>query len=80
MTTYRCKYCGEIDESPNVLNHIKCADRYMFEEINTKKYNIYFKPIILEEEDETAVRALYDNNFYRNHKPEIDRMELVTDE
>ena len=34
MTQWKCKYCGIIeDEFPSVEEHIKCASRYLFKEI-----------------------------------------------
>ena len=78
MTTmYKCKYCDEIDDEQNIQDHMKCASRFMWDEITTTSFKLYFKPITLEEEDEASVRALYNNNFYRNHKPEIDHVEAV---
>lgn len=33
MTKYRCKYCGEVDDERSVYDHMKCAARFMFEEV-----------------------------------------------
>ena len=33
MSKYRCKYCREIDEEQCVQDHIKCAQRFLFEEV-----------------------------------------------
>jgi len=30
---YKCKYCGIVDEEQCVQDHIKCAQRFLFEEI-----------------------------------------------
>ena len=30
---YKCKYCDEIEDEPSIMDHMKCASRFMFAEI-----------------------------------------------